>query len=67
MGRPSNFIVNADESGHHGLTWFNPDCPVFGLSCCIFRKDEYIERACPALQQFKMLRSPFSFRPDRIT
>ena len=67
MGRPSNFFVFADETGGHGLTGFNPDCPVFGLTCCVFRKDECIERACPALQQFKMLRSPFSFRHDRIT
>ena len=54
MGQTSNFIVFADESGDHGLAKINPDYPVFVLSCCIFRKDEYISRACPALQQFKM-------------
>ena len=54
MAEASNYIVFADESGDHGLARINPDYPVFVLSCCIFRKDEYIARACPALQRFKM-------------
>ena len=54
MAEASNFLVFADESGDHGLARINPDYPVFVLSCCIFRKDDYIERVCPGLQRFKM-------------
>jgi Protein of unknown function (DUF3800) len=50
----SSFIVFADESGDHGLTRINPNYPIFVLSCCIFRKDDYIDRVCPALQRFKL-------------
>lgn len=54
MGPASNFIVFADESGDHGLSRINPNYPIFVLSCCIFRKDDYIDRVCPALQRFKL-------------
>jgi Protein of unknown function (DUF3800) len=54
MGPASSFIVFADESGDHGLTRINPNYPIFVLSCCIFRKDDYIDRVCPALQRFKL-------------
>lgn len=50
----SSFIVFADESGDHGLARINSNYPIFVLSCCIFRKDEYIDRVCPALQRFKL-------------
>lgn len=54
MAEASNFIVFADESGDHGLARINPDYPVFVLSCCIFGKEDYVDRVCPALQGFKM-------------
>ena len=54
MRPASSFIVFADESGDHGLTRINPNYPIFVLSCCIFRKDEYIDHVCPALQRFKL-------------
>ncbi|MFZ1870475.1 MAG: DUF3800 domain-containing protein [Steroidobacteraceae bacterium] len=54
MRPASSFIVFADESGDHGLARINANYPIFVLSCCIFRKDEYIDRVCPALQRFKL-------------
>jgi hypothetical protein len=50
----SDFIVFADESGDHSLTNVSPDYPVFVLSFCIFRMEEYIEVVCPLIQRFKI-------------
>lgn len=49
----SQYIVYVDESGDHGLESVDPDYPVFVLAFCIFRKQEYIEEAVPALQRLK--------------
>jgi hypothetical protein len=54
MHSQSNFIVFADESGDHSLANVNPVYPVFVLSFCVFRKDDYIETVCPAIQRFKL-------------
>lgn len=49
----SDFVVYVDESGDHNLTKFEPEFPVFVLTFCIFRKDEYITQIVPALQRIK--------------
>jgi uncharacterized protein DUF3800 len=54
MRSQSDYIVFADESGDHSLTMVNPDYPVFVLSLCIFRKQDYIETVCPLIQRFKL-------------
>lgn len=49
----SDFIVYVDESGDHGLTSINPLYPVFVLALCIFKKQDYLQHAVPAMQRFK--------------
>lgn len=49
----SDFIIYVDESGDHSLESIDPDYPVFVLSFCIFRKDEYAERVTPAIRHLK--------------
>ena len=53
MDRYSEYIVYVDESGDHSLAKYDPEFPVFVLTFCIFRKDEYIDRVVPALQRIK--------------
>lgn len=52
-GKHSDYIVYVDESGDHSLESIDPDYPMFVLSFCIFRKDEYAERVTPAIRQLK--------------
>lgn len=47
------FIVYVDESGDHSLAKFDAEFPVFVLSFCVFRKDEYVHQIVPALQRIK--------------
>lgn len=49
----SDYIVYVDESGDHGLTRINPEFPVFALSLCIIRKDDYVNKIVPQIQQLK--------------
>lgn len=49
----SDYIVYADESGDHGLVSIDPEYPVFALTFCIIRKEEYINVVDPTLQRFK--------------
>lgn len=49
----SDFIVYADESGDHGMVSIDPHYPVFALTFCVMRKDEYVEAVVPAMQRFK--------------
>lgn len=49
----SEFIIYVDESGDHSLESIDPDYPVFVLSFCIFRKNDYINRITPAIRQLK--------------
>lgn len=49
----SDYIVYVDESGDHALDIVNAEYPVFVLAFCIFRKEHYIERVVPSLQEFK--------------
>lgn len=49
----SDFIVYADESGDHGMVSIDPQYPVFALTFCVMRKEDYTTQVVPAVQQFK--------------
>lgn len=49
----SDFIVYVDESGDHSLEKVNPVFPLFVLSLCIFRKDDFLSQVVPSIQRFK--------------
>ena len=49
----SDYIVFIDESGDHGLANVDPTYPMFVLALCVFRKQDYIDLVCPAMQHFK--------------
>lgn len=49
----SDYIVYIDESGDHGLANIDPHYPVFVLALCVFRKQDYIDVVCPAVQRLK--------------
>lgn len=49
----SDYIVYVDESGDHSLVSIDPEYPVFVLSFCIFRKDEYAQAMTPAVRRLK--------------
>lgn len=53
VGPFSDYIVYVDESGDHSLAKFDLEFPVFVLTFCIFRKEEYIGQIVPALQRIK--------------
>jgi hypothetical protein len=49
----SDYIVYVDESGDHGLTSIDAAYPVFVLSFCIFRKEQYREHVVPEFLKLK--------------
>jgi hypothetical protein len=49
----SDFIVYADESGDHGMVDIDPQYPLFALTFCVMRKDDYVGTVVPAMQRFK--------------
>jgi len=49
----SDYIMYVDESGDHSLKSIDAGCPVFVLSFCVFRKDDYAERVTPAVCKHK--------------
>jgi hypothetical protein len=49
----SDYIVYVDESGDHSLVSIDPEYPIFVLSFCIFRKDEYAQAMTPAVRKLK--------------
>ena len=49
----SDVIVYVDESGNHGLVSRDLAYPIFVLACCVFRKQDYVERIVPAIQSLK--------------
>ncbi len=49
----SEYIIYVDESGDHGLMAVDPQHPVFVLSFCIFRQDDYATRVVPAIINLK--------------
>lgn len=48
-----DYIVFVDESGDHGLQNIDPDYPIFVLSFCCFKIEEYVSKAVPKIQEFK--------------
>jgi hypothetical protein len=48
----SDYIIFADESGDHGLKNINENYPIFVLTFCIFKIDDYI-KATTNLQKLK--------------
>ena len=49
----SDYVVYVDESGDHGLKTIDESYPVFVLAFCIFKKQDYVEKVVPKLQDFK--------------
>lgn len=48
-----DYIVFIDESGDHGLANVDLNYPIFVLALCVFRKQDYIDIVCPAVQRLK--------------
>lgn len=48
-----NYIIYVDESGDHGLKLIDRGYPVFVLSFCCFKIDDYVNNAVPLMQAFK--------------
>ena len=53
MTRKGNYIVYVDESGDHGTQNIDVGYPIFVLSFCCFRIDEYIQSSVSKTQEFK--------------
>lgn len=53
MNNKSDYIIYIDESGDHGLNKIDPDYPVFVLSFCCFKIDDYINNVVPLVQKLK--------------
>ncbi len=49
----SDYIIFADESGDHGMASIDPEYPIFVLTFCIFRKDEYLAQVLPRIHDLK--------------
>ncbi len=49
----SDYVVYVDESGDHELAKTDPAFPIFVLTFCLFRVDDYITTVVPALQRIK--------------
>lgn len=49
----SDYVIYVDESGDHSLARIDPHFPVFVLTLCVFRKDDYIRRIVPSLRSLK--------------
>lgn len=49
----SDYVIYVDESGDHGLATIDPQYPVFVLSFCVFRKQDYAAIAVPSFQKLK--------------
>lgn len=51
----SDYVVYVDESGDHGLKNIDDNYPVFVLAFCVFRKEDYVNKVVPSLQDFKFI------------
>ena len=49
----SEYIVYADESGDHSLTSIDKKFPMFSLSFCIIKIDDYVNMIVPAFRELK--------------
>lgn len=48
-----DYIVYVDESGDHGLQSIDPHYPVFVLSFCLFKKEDYVETVTSDITDLK--------------
>lgn len=48
-----DYIVYLDESGDHSLEVIDPQFPIFVLSACVFRKEDYRTAVVPAFLDLK--------------
>jgi hypothetical protein len=46
----SDYIIYVDESGEHGLKNIDINYPIFVLSFCCFRIEDYINKAVPQIK-----------------
>ncbi len=53
MNNFSEYIVYADESGDHNLVSIDKTYPIFVLSCCIFKEEQYSNIVVPELKTLK--------------
>ncbi len=51
--KKSEYIIYIDESGDHGLQKINKEYPVFVLTFCCFKKEDYVNDVVPKIQNFK--------------
>ncbi len=51
--KKSEYIIYIDESGDHGLQNIDKEYPVFVLSFCCFKKQDYVNEIVPKIQNFK--------------
>lgn len=49
----SDYIVYVDESGDHSLQSIDPEYPLFVLTLCVFRIQDYTSTTAPAIRQIK--------------
>ena len=53
IGKYSDYIIYADESGDHNMSQIGSPYPVFVLAFCVFEKRKYVESVIPLMQNFK--------------
>lgn len=53
MERKGNYIIYVDESGDHGIKNIDAGYPIFVLSFCCFKIEEYIHNSVSKIQEFK--------------
>ena len=49
----SHYIAYVDESGDHSLDRFSAQFPLFVLSFCVFRKEDFFRKIVPSILEFK--------------
>lgn len=54
MNNFSDYIVFVDESGDQSLESIDNDYPIFVLSFCIFKKQQYVDFIVPSIKHIKM-------------
>ena len=54
MSAFSDHLVFIDESGDHSLQSIDAAYPIFVLSFCVMRKDEYVDNLTPKVRRLKL-------------
>lgn len=49
----TDYIIFLDESGDHDLTIVDPKYPVFALTGCVFKNDNYFKKVVPLVHSYK--------------